>query len=344
MSDGADRDIPDSCRAAASDPPGRRSCRRRPRSGARAAAESGSGRPRGLPRGAASGRLTQKTMARAKRTTAARKRRRHQRALRGGCLRCDRRDQRGPSTGAIQASSRSAVPRIVIGSLSTAFHSSSRLVADQHPPGCARDRIETEAGFVRQAREARTRTAQGAGQARIRDRRQMLPQEDLIGGLRTSSMSTVHKAGTSIMAITDKVQNHAGESSVQPSSRSDSHAPPARGCAADCRSASIATGPTADCPAAGRAGAVAAAVPRRLARYSPQEPAGELPVAADPALAAADVGAVVGGVVLVQMDVAEERRTGVAAFEQVVAEDPVLRESGRRGPARRRRCRRCPCR
>ena len=64
------------------------------------------------------------------------------------------------------------------------------------------------------------------------------------------------------------------------------------------------------------------AVPRH--RHARQQPARDLPVAADPAVPAADVGAVARGIVLVHLDVAEQPRARVAPFEEIVAEDPVL--------------------
>ena len=57
-----------------------------------------------------------------------------------------------------------------------------------------------------------------------------------------------------------------------------------------------------------------------------QQPLRDLPVAADPAPAARRVGGVARRVVLEQLHVAQQAGARVAAFEQVVAEDPVLGE------------------
>ncbi len=65
----------------------------------------------------------------------------------------------------------------------------------------------------------------------------------------------------------------------------------------------------------------AAASGRRNAR---QQPADDLPVAADPALMPAHVARVTCGVVLVQQHVAQQARARITTLEQVVAEDPVV--------------------
>src|SRR6185369_13268223 len=63
------------------------------------------------------------------------------------------------------------------------------------------------------------------------------------------------------------------------------------------------------------------------AGHAPPQPAGQLPVAADPAIAAADVGAVTGRIVLEQLDIAQQPGPHITAFEQIVAEDAVLGET-----------------
>ena len=54
------------------------------------------------------------------------------------------------------------------------------------------------------------------------------------------------------------------------------------------------------------------------------KPPRELPVAANPAMPAAHVCGVGRWIFLVQLDVAQEPRTRVATFDQVVAQDPVV--------------------
>ncbi len=56
----------------------------------------------------------------------------------------------------------------------------------------------------------------------------------------------------------------------------------------------------------------------------PAQPAGELPVAAYPALAAPDVVQVVAGMILIEKDIADQPGAGMAALQQVMAEDEVL--------------------
>ncbi len=58
-----------------------------------------------------------------------------------------------------------------------------------------------------------------------------------------------------------------------------------------------------------------------------QQPGDELPVAADPAVASLDVGAVAGRIFLVQLHVAEQAGAGVAALQQIVAEYAVFRKA-----------------
>src|SRR3546814_9867908 len=52
-----------------------------------------------------------------------------------------------------------------------------------------------------------------------------------------------------------------------------------------------------------------------------------LPVAADPAVPALDVQRIAARVVLVQLHVADQAGPRIAAFEQVVAQDPVVGEA-----------------
>ncbi len=60
------------------------------------------------------------------------------------------------------------------------------------------------------------------------------------------------------------------------------------------------------------------------ARGPRQQPGQQLPVATDPARTALGVGGVAFGVILVQAHIADQARAGIAAFQQVVAEDAVL--------------------
>ena len=58
-----------------------------------------------------------------------------------------------------------------------------------------------------------------------------------------------------------------------------------------------------------------------------EEPLGDLPVSTDPAVFAAGVGGVVGGVVVDDFDVCDEAGAGVGAFDEVVGEEGVAGES-----------------
>ena len=63
-----------------------------------------------------------------------------------------------------------------------------------------------------------------------------------------------------------------------------------------------------------------------------QEPRDDLPVAADPAVAAAHVGVVARRRILEQLHVADQSRACVAALQQVVAEDAVFRQAPAQHP------------
>ena len=65
----------------------------------------------------------------------------------------------------------------------------------------------------------------------------------------------------------------------------------------------------------------------RLFRNAGEQPAGNLPVAAQPAMLAPVVGAVVRGIVVDHLDIADQAGARVGAFDQVVAEQGVAREA-----------------
>jgi hypothetical protein len=68
-----------------------------------------------------------------------------------------------------------------------------------------------------------------------------------------------------------------------------------------------------------------------LSGNTPQQPPGELPIAANPAVAAAHVGAVARRVILIQLHIAQQSGAGVASLEKIVTEDAILRKA----PAKR---------
>ena len=63
------------------------------------------------------------------------------------------------------------------------------------------------------------------------------------------------------------------------------------------------------------------------AGHARQEPPRKLPVAANPSVAAAHVRVIGRRILLVQLHVAQQARSRVAALEQVVAQDPILGKS-----------------
>ena len=72
--------------------------------------------------------------------------------------------------------------------------------------------------------------------------------------------------------------------------------------------------------------ALTAAIGARRPRHQPRQ---QLPVTPDPAVAALDVHGVTRRVVLIQLHVADQSSARVTAFDQVVAEDPVVRHASR---------------
>ena len=69
---------------------------------------------------------------------------------------------------------------------------------------------------------------------------------------------------------------------------------------------------------------------RRIRRDTVEGATGNLPVAAHPAMLAAVVGAVVRGIILDHLDVADQPGAGVGAFDQIVAEQGIAGEAARR--------------
>ena len=66
-------------------------------------------------------------------------------------------------------------------------------------------------------------------------------------------------------------------------------------------------------------------------RNARQQPCGDLPIPADPSVAAVYVGDVAGRILLVQVHIAQQTRPRMAPFQEIVAEDPVLGEPSLEG-------------
>ena len=67
--------------------------------------------------------------------------------------------------------------------------------------------------------------------------------------------------------------------------------------------------------------------PVAVPRNPGHQPGQQLPVSADPAMAAADVGGIGGGIFLVHLNIGQQARARVTALDQVMAEDGVVREA-----------------
>lgn len=69
------------------------------------------------------------------------------------------------------------------------------------------------------------------------------------------------------------------------------------------------------------------ALPCNTGWHLAAQPAAQLPVTAYPALPAADIGAVAGGIILVQLHIAEQTSPCVTTFDQIMTEDAIFREA-----------------
>ena len=61
--------------------------------------------------------------------------------------------------------------------------------------------------------------------------------------------------------------------------------------------------------------------------HAREQPAGNLPVAAYPAVPPAGLYGVTGRMIFNKVDIGHQRRTGIPAFQQVVTENEILRKA-----------------
>ena len=140
-------------------------------------------------------------------------------------------------------------------------------------------------------------------------------------GLRTTSTSVANSTGSRSNSSTNRVQKPVGSGATsQPPSNSSNRA---GGTRLRRRLSKIFHQPSA----VERVGQTLLARPE----HARQEPTGNLPVAPDPAMAAAHFGGETRGVVLLQFHVRDQRRAGITAFHQIVTQDEVFREAAGRG-------------
>ena len=295
------RGIPGSCPAAASGLPGRRRFRRTPRSCAQASAERGSGRADSAALRRASGRLIhQATAGEANHRTRmgpaaasatglaiAEVNRRGGGDHGGDPHRPDKRPP-GPS------------PRLRSG-LARRSPFEKPLVRDQHPPRRAHDRVQAEKRLVRQARERKRRLGEApSGGARFGGK--VLTQQR-IGGLPEHSRAERQRRESGGSRSPTRSRTRRTRAAVQPSS---SRSVNAGGTRLRRRLSKIFH---RDSPESGF-------LRRRAAGpgNARQQPPGNLPVAADPAVAPAHVGDVAGRIFLVQLHVAQQPGARVAAL------------------------------
>ena len=185
--------------------------------------------------------------------------------------------------------------------------------ADEHSPMRAHDRVRVEPRFVWKAGErkgeldrAARRTARDVNPRCCEDRH----------------VARTFAVARPAVAISGGTSEDAERDQRPPPGRSREWSipgpaaaakPAERDCGAGCRRSSTAT--------AAKAGSADRSTG---ARNPSQQPPGDLPIAADPAVTAAHVGAVARRIVVVQLNVADERRAGVISLEEVVAQDAVL--------------------
>ena len=116
-----------------------------------------------------------------------------------------------------------------------------------------------------------------------------------------------------MVPITARVHNQSGDKTVQPRSNSRVNA------AGHETAAKI----VEDLPSRQPGQRILLAAPAE-AGDARQQPACNLPIPANPAMAPAHVRAVAGRIFLVQLHIAQQPRPRVAPFQKIVAEDPVL--------------------
>ena len=280
------RAAPGSCRAAASCPPGRRTSRRTPRSCARACAGTRvcAERARAARAGAAGGSATRRspaTRSHSSRNGAATGSADGRAVPRARSAANDRDRGRDPHR-AVRGAQARCVALLARSTSLDGFHSSSRRRVTSIRHERARDRVEADSTPRTAGTRASSSACASCAAPRRRDRAQVLPQRHVGGLAQQVGQRCGSSGGSSRIAEHDAASRAtAGGSAAQPSSSSAEQRRPAPGCAAGCRGSStrqrrerIAS------TAAARAGT------RR------QQPRRDLPVAADPAVAPADVGAV----------------------------------------------------
>ncbi len=186
---------------------------------------------------------------------------------------------------------------------------------DRHAPQRAADRVELVQHFVRQPRQPQrdTRQVQHAGAETGAQVLVDLHVARLLHQIQQGRQQRRHQ--------------HHREHCQCPREHRRDHQPAGHQQDHQRRRHQAAAQVVQDLPARQRRQRVAAPPPAVRGRRPRQQPRQQLPVAADPAMATLDVGAVARRIFLEQLHVAEQAGARVATFDQVVAEDAVFRKA-----------------
>ena len=197
------------------------------------------------------------------------------------------------------------------------------LVRDEHPPGRAHDRIQAEERLVRQAGERERRLGEVPAALRA------MPRRDAAAAARRPAFWNRSRTERDQGRNQDDPDHRQGP---EPRGRQDRPAQQQQ--ERQRRRDETAPQVVEELPLRQHARADSSGG-SPLAGNARQQPPRKLPVAANPAVPAAHVRAVAGGIVLVQLHVAQQPGARVAAFEQIVAQDPVLGEASPERPLER---------
>ena len=185
---------------------------------------------------------------------------------------------------------------------------------NRHPPQRASDRIETELRLVRQASQGQRRARETA--ETVAPHIHQMGEQRHLGRL----AQQIHQRRQQRRHQQDRkqprrpCQRQRGQRPAQQQQRQH-------------RRRHQAAAQVVEDLAARQQGQRIAFATAILARRARQQPRQQLPVAANPALPAFDIGRIARRVILVQLHIADQASAGVAAFQQIVAEDAVVGKS-----------------
>ena len=193
---------------------------------------------------------------------------------------------------------------------------------DEHPPRRAHDGIEAEAGLVGETDERECNLGE-APAGRVRRGGEMLAEQHI-----ARLEKQLERRGKQRWNRDDPDHGQG------PEPRRRQHRPAQQQQQRQARRHQAAPQVVEELPSGKARERVALTAPAR-ARNTRQQPARKLPIPADPAVPPGHVRGVAVGIFLVQMHIAQQARTRIAAFEKIVAQDPVLRKAPAHRPFER---------